>query len=355
MADGPLQNMYSIEIKSSLGNYFVEFDYTNLELDFRNVILIKDANVKTPEYLQLVESQIQVTGNEELKTLDAASNLLSQLSALKANRNTLLIAIGGGSVQDICTLVASLYMRGINWIYIPTTLMAIADSCIGGKSSINVGKIKNLIGNFYPPMKIIVDLDYVDTLSKQSIASGLLEAVKINFAKNPAQTESWMLLSNEWLKSEDRQLLLDSIVVTLESKKWFIEIDEFDKKERKLLNFGHSFGHALESAMDMKIQHGLAVGLGMLCALRFSESKSKPLENYIKRLLKWCNFRSTDFIFNSDKFKSALALDKKNSAEIQRLVILDGNNSLTLRDFELKPAFLEQQSEVMLEILGDYK
>ena len=355
MADGPLQNMYSIEIKSSLGNYFVEFDYTNLELDFRNVILIKDANVKTPECLQLVENQIQVTGNEELKTLDAASNLLSQLSALKANRNTLLIAIGGGSVQDICTLVASLYMRGINWIYIPTTLMAIADSCIGGKSSINVGKIKNLIGNFYPPMKIIVDLDYVDTLSKQSIASGLLEAVKINFAKNPAQTESWMLLSNEWLKSEDRQLLLDSIVVTLESKKWFIEIDEFDKKERKLLNFGHSFGHALESAMDMKIQHGLAVGLGMLCALRFSESKSKPLENYIKSLLKWCNFRSTDFIFNSDKFKSALALDKKNSAEIQRLVILDGNNSLTLRDFELKPVFLEQQSEVMLEILGDYK
>lgn len=353
--DGQLQSTYSIEVKSSQGNYSVEFDYSNLNLDLDKVILIKDANVRTPLYFQDVKSQIEVSGNEELKTLESAIKLLSQLSALKANRNTTLIAIGGGSVQDICTLVASLYMRGIAWIYIPTTLMAIADSCIGGKSSINVGEIKNLVGNFYPPKQIIIDLSYVNTLSNKSIASGLLEAVKINFARNPEKSEEWMTNSGIWLKNPEENLLRNSVIETLESKKWFIEIDEFDKNERKLLNFGHSFGHALESAMGMQIQHGLAVGLGMLCSLRFSEAKSELLEKYVKDLLIWSNFKSSDYEFDSDKFVVALAFDKKNTANLQRLVILDLDYALALKDFELTPIFLKKQCEAMVEILEEFK
>lgn len=355
MVVGRLPNMCSIEINSSSGSYFVEFNSASLEIDSNNVVIVKDRNVATPDFLHNIKAVIEVVGNEELKTLDSAGKILSQLASLNSNKNTTLIAIGGGSVQDVCTLVSSLFMRGIDWIYIPTTLMAIADSCIGGKSSINVGNVKNLVGNFYPPQKVIIDLGYVSSLSKQSIAAGLMEAVKINFAKSPVETENWISDSLKWLVSFEEDLLKENIARTLQSKKWFIEIDEFDKNERKLLNFGHSFGHALEAATEMKLQHGLAVGLGMLCALKFSEARSQSLETYIKSILRWAEFSSNSIIFDSNIFKSALKLDKKNSKDTQRLVVLGENNSLVLKDFILSSEFLDLQNITMLEILGEFK
>ena len=128
---------------------------------------------------------IPVEANESLKTLAGCEEIVLALRAAGTTRGSCLVAIGGGCVQDAATLVASLYMRGIPWIYAPTTLMAILDSCIGGKSSINVGATKNLIGNIYPPQSVRIDPAFTETLTPEMVVSGLAEGVKICFAGGP--------------------------------------------------------------------------------------------------------------------------------------------------------------------------
>ncbi len=188
-----------------------------------------------------------------------------------ANRSTHLVAVGGGVIQDISAFVASVYMRGLAWSYVPTTVLAMVDSCIGGKSSINVGPYKNLVGTFHPPQHIYVDPAYAETLPRDQFASGLIEAAKICFCRGGAAFEGY--LSHEPSTTMSTDALEGVILESLHAKKHFIEIDEFDKKERLLLNFGHTFGHALEGASHYGIPHGIGVGLGILCSLAFQRRR----------------------------------------------------------------------------------
>ena len=187
---------------------------------------------------------------------------------LGANRATHLIAIGGGVIQDIVTFCASVYMRGLRWTYMPTTFLSMADSCIGGKSSINVMGYKNLVGNFYPPSQVLIDVDFVDTLDAEKVVGGLFEAAKICYARSYGEFAAYLAEHPASKMSLDVAHVV--IVRALRTKKWFIEIDEFDKKERLLLNFGHTFGHAIEAGGDFSVPHGIAVGLGMLVAIKYA-------------------------------------------------------------------------------------
>ena len=137
-------------------------------------------------------------------------------------------------------------MRGIAWSYMPTTVLAMVDSCVGGKSSINVGPYKNLVGTFHPPKQIDIDPLLATTLASEQIAAGLIEAAKICFCRGPASFAEY--LGQEPGVGMGTQALEHVILTSLLAKKHFIEIDEFDKKERLLLNFGHTFGHAIEGA-----------------------------------------------------------------------------------------------------------
>ncbi|NIJ09445.1 3-dehydroquinate synthase [Sphingomonas vulcanisoli] len=181
-------------------------------------------------------------------------------------RSGMILAIGGGIIQDISCFIASVYMRGARWTYAPTTLLGMVDSCIGGKSSINVGDFKNLIGTFYPPQAVIIPTDVLGTLPTEHIAAGRSEAAKICFAKGNREFDQYLAL-------DGGPMLGDATAITelsLGSKKWFVETDEFDRGERLLLNFGHSFGHALESCSDYGLPHGVAVGIGCLAAIEMS-------------------------------------------------------------------------------------
>jgi 3-dehydroquinate synthase len=214
---------------------------------------------------------IAVEATEGAKSLDRISEVIVSLREAGAARDSLLIAIGGGVIQDIATFCASIFMRGVPWIYAPTTLLGMVDSCIGGKSSINVGKYKNIVGNFYPPRSVLIDSVFIESLSADKRIAGLCEAAKICFARGDETFRRYLALGPSVDMESDR--FVDVIELSLRAKQWFIEIDEFDRKERLLLNFGHTFGHALEGASDFAVTHGVAVGLGMIAAVELARHR----------------------------------------------------------------------------------
>lgn len=265
----------TFNIQSSSGSYSVELGAGQLTSNAPVSIhefVIMDLNVSRlwPQLNSQAQHSIPVLAIEENKTLSTCAELIEGLRAQGANRSSSFCAFGGGIIQDLATFTASVYMRGIPWTYAPTTLLGMVDSCIGGKSSINVGPYKNIAGNYHPPQKIVIDIDFCKTLDLPELLAGLCEAVKICFAAEGDQFKKYLNLFEDPSKFLSGEQLLSVISLSLATKKQFIENDEFDLGPRLLLNFGHTFGHAIEAATDFKITHGIAVGMGMLAEIRLA-------------------------------------------------------------------------------------
>lgn len=265
----------TFNIQSSAGSYSVELgigQFTSSVPASIHEFTIMDFNVSRlwPQLNSQADHSITVLAIEENKTLSTCAELIESLRACRANRSTSFCAYGGGIIQDLATFTASVYMRGIEWMYAPTTLLGMVDSCIGGKSSINVGPYKNIAGNYYPPKKIIIDINFCKTLELPELQAGLCEAVKICFAAQGEQFDSYLNLFSDPSRSLSDEQLFRVISLSLKTKKQFIEDDEFDLGPRLLLNFGHTFGHAIEAATDFKITHGVAVGMGMLAEIKLA-------------------------------------------------------------------------------------
>lgn len=269
---------------------------------------------------------VYVDADEEHKTLGYAEALLVRCFESGARRGTRLLAVGGGVVQDLATLVASLYMRGLPWSYAPTTLMAMADSCIGGKSSINAGSAKNVVGNIYPPTDVTVDPSFLATLGQEEIVAGLSEAVKICFCRSPQSFEEYLGLFERYTKDPASVSALLNHV--LSAKKWFVETDEFDAKERRLLNFGHTFAHAIESSTSFAVNHGVAVAVGMLAAVRLAKMDG-PISEAAERLAAHCHellalvpgLGNRLAGLDETVFERAFRGDKKHTATTFRLIL----------------------------------
>jgi 3-dehydroquinate synthase len=293
------------------------------------------------------ERVIGVRAEEQRKTLDTVCRVIEQMRLLEAKRDSHVIAIGGGIVQDIATLAASLYMRGVTWTYLPTTLLGMVDSCIGGKSSINVGQFKNLAGNYYPPEQVVVDTRFCETLGTTQLVAGLCEAVKICYAQRGDAFERYLAITDAG-ELPDPAVLASIISLSLRTKKQFIEEDEFDQSVRLLLNFGHTFGHAIEGACHFRISHGVAVGLGMLVARDFARDmgfigadipRLEKLAQYLRRILACVPTLRADIahIDASDalkKFKS----DKKHKPDKYAVIGFDPGGYLERRVIEMNPA-----------------
>lgn len=347
--------MFELTIQSSTRSYPITIGSGAIEsLRGRDCIILADANLM--DIAKRIGSKvITLSASEEKKTLTTCESVISQLKELGANRDTVILAIGGGYIQDIATLVSALYMRGISWIYIPTTLMSMMDSCIGGKSSINVEGAKNLIGNFYPPAEIIIDPSLIVTLDDTAIASGLSEGVKICYAKGPAAFEKFCTYRSS-VENYDSELTAEWISHVLNAKKWFVETDEFDQGPRKLLNFGHTFGHALESATNFTIPHGIAINIGVLAALQHPLSHQGTLE---AKLAKEClsilapvlaQLKMDVKSFDVQKFEKAFLGDKKHSSENFRL-ILSQQGTLRVVDVERSDREIAIVVEAMRHVL----
>lgn len=268
---------------------------------------------------------------EEKKTIDTALNICERFIQMNAKKNAVIISIGGGIVQDITGFVANILYRGIKWIFVPTTLLACCDSCIGSKTSLNYKNYKNILGTFYPPDEIYICPKFLKTLSDLDFNSGLGEVIKFNVMSGINEIED--IENNiENLKLRNPDILNKFINKSLEFKKIFIEKDEFDKADRIYLNFAHTFGHAIEVTSKYKMPHGIAVVLGMLVANRISVERgilSLDLSDRIARICKSVlKIKIEDNWFIVEQIIDAIRKDKKQTSDSLTAILLDNNFKL---------------------------
>ena len=349
----------SFNIISASGEYKCTIGQ-NLLIDFLNskpeAILIIDANLL--EYIgNAINKKIIIQATEQTKDLTQIPNIITKLKEYGATRQTELIGIGGGIIQDLTCFTASIYMRGIEWFYFPTTALGMMDSCIGGKSSINVAGVKNLVGNFYPPKEIFIDSEFAKSLDKFAVISGIMEAVKICYTTSNTSPafNAVCQFAKVYIETDDLSTIRSISAISLMEKKWFIENDEFDKKERQLLNFGHTFGHAIESITNYSIPHGIAIGIGMVCAIEMAKImfnfEAKNLRNILNILLKPCK-NSID-IFQAISFQDFLIkfqTDKKHTKTHYCLILPNESEGFALSKMLLeKTQFNEEKLEIAIE------
>ena len=273
-----------LSIKSYLYSYNVNFNFriNNLgKKKYKNAFYLIDKQVFKKYKLQKFISNkrlLLIESNEKSKSFEKLNKVFNFLFKKNIQRKNLIIAIGGGIVQDIAGFVSSVILRGVEWKFIPTTILSQCDSCIGGKTSINFSGIKNKIGNFYPPKEIYITTDFIKSLGQKELRSGVGEMAHYYFVKDKKNFEIFNKNFREAI-DKNMQVLEKLIYNTLLIKKKFIEKDEFDKGKRLILNYGHTFGHAIEKITDYKMPHGVAVAHGMNMA-NFVSWKKNFISDY---------------------------------------------------------------------------
>ncbi|MDQ1351032.1 MAG: 3-dehydroquinate synthase [Acidobacteriota bacterium] len=313
-----------IQIKSSLKDYFVSWNAPT-DAEFQEVfqtcrIAVVDKNVHEiyghdAQTFGRLKHVIVQEAVEELKTAETCLAICSQLLELGFKRGETLLAVGGGIIQDLVTFSASILFRGIPWIFIPTTLLAQADSCIGGKSSINFGQWKNQLGNFYPPQAIYISPHYLRSLTDKDIRSGMGEVVKVHLLSGADMAQRIA----EYFKNGqgDQQKFADAVFRALKEKAAIIQEDEFDTGKRLTLNLGHTFGHALETAADFGVPHGIAVAIGVDMAAYLAMKLQRISDNdyrFIRSVVAPVSKPADRVEINRQVYIDALRHDKKNKA-----------------------------------------
>lgn len=327
----------SLVIASHSGPYRVDFARVPeaMAMDGAPSHVIVDSRVadlhaqRLAPILDNATSVLRIEASEDNKSLDAFPAYVEHLVAHGLRRDHVLLAIGGGIIQDITCFLASTMLRGVDWHFIPTTLLAQADSCIGSKSSVNCGSAKNILGTFKPPRRIVLDTRFLETLDRREIHSGVGEILKVHAIAGATAFDT--LAAEFALLFSDDQVLNRAILRALEIKKSYIEIDEFDTGPRLVFNFGHSFGHAIEAATHFAIPHGIAVTIGMDMAAAIAaglglEDGSARTRMHAVLAANYQGYQ--DHPIPLEPFLAALSKDKKNTGTGRVTVILpqpDGN------------------------------
>lgn len=226
--------------------------------------------LETLKKMDLKVDLIDFPSGETSKNMPTCLHLVDALIALGVDRHSALIALGGGVVGDLTGFVASIYMRGIPFFQIPTTLLAQVDSSIGGKTGIDLPSGKNLLGTFYQPRAVFIDLTFLQTLSDREYTNGLSEIIKYGIIEDPELLDS-LEDGAEAIRQRETELLERIITKSCRIKKRIVEMDEKENGLRRILNFGHTLGHAVEAESGYAFSHGEAVAVGMVCAAVLSE------------------------------------------------------------------------------------
>ncbi len=264
---------------------------------------------------------ILIEATEENKSLQGTIPVFERLVGAQVRRDHTLVAIGGGIIQDITCFIASTLLRGLPWHFVPTTLLAQADSCIGSKSSINLGDTKNILGTFNPPRQVRIYSGFLDTLESKDVHSGVGEIIKVHAIQGAAAFDQ--LARDFDSLFTDRALLLKYIHAALSIKRRYIEEDEFDRGIRNIFNYGHSFGHAIESATRYAVPHGIAVTIGMDMANFIAVQRGLLPQQHYERMhpvlrRNYGGFAGTRIPLEA--LLSALQKDKKNTSAALRLI-----------------------------------
>jgi len=324
------QRSYPVYIGQSI---FLDKMLWNKYVTGSQVCIVTNATI-APLYLtqfcaifsELSCSTVLLPDGEAHKQLDAWLQIIDTLVANQHKRSTTLIALGGGVVGDITGFAAACYQRGVNFIQVPTTLLAQVDASLGGKTGVNYQNQKNLIGTFYQPQAVIIDIAFLSTLPEREFRAGLAEVIKYALIYDKEFFNYFSQHINQIL-ARSPQVLAYMIEVCCRIKIYFVEQDESDTTGlRALLNFGHTFGHALESAMDFTILHGEAVAWGMHKACQLSQRLgylSHEDVTKVERLLNCCELLIQPLhTAPVELILSAMNNDKKNSKNKITLILL---------------------------------
>lgn len=306
----------------------------------RRVLVVTDSGVPA-EYAQSVAAQCKegvictVEQGEGSKSIEGFAILLQTMLDHGFSRKDCVVAVGGGVVGDLAGFAASAYMRGIDFYNMPTTLLSQIDSSIGGKTAVNFGGVKNIVGAFYQPKKVLIDPDLLNTLPPRQIANGLAEAVKMALTSD---RELFALFERASIADNLDEIILRSLNV----KKHVVEQDEKEAGLRKVLNFGHTIGHGIESCGGL--YHGECVALGMLPMC------GEPIRSRVIDVLKKCNLYRT-MEYDWDAIAAAMFHDKKADGDTVTVVFVN-----EIGDFEMKTIPCEEVIEMAkncLEGLGE--
>ena len=297
-----------LDVKSFNKTYTVYYSSNTLKEHILNIynkndFLIIDRNVYNLDIKAFdnISNIFILDATEDNKTIHTILKIIDELISLKFTKKNKLVVVGGGITQDIGGFVAAIYKRGIEWVFVPTTLLAMSDSCIGGKVGINHTS-KNVLALFVAPNQVYVSNYFLESLTQDMIISGLGESLKLSVIGG---MQSYELFMNFYLEKK----YIDIIKLSSCIKKSIIEYDEFEKNERKVLNLGHTFGHALEATTNYFIPHGIAVLIGMyIINVLFYKNKYDELNCFILNMIdkKFFNINIdinvlTDHLLNNKK------------------------------------------------------
>lgn len=312
------KNSYNIEL--ARGNLNRAGELLNLN---RKVLILTDEGVPK-EYAERIAKQCKdgvikvVLQGEQSKSLQTAEEVLTEMLEHQFSRKDCVVAVGGGVVGDLGGFVASLYMRGIDFYNVPTTLLSQVDSSIGGKTAVNLAGIKNIIGAFYQPKAVLIDPDTLDTLPKRQVVNGLFEAIKMGATSDRKLFD--LFLQGDYEAQMD--LIIERALLV---KKQVVEQDEKESHLRKILNFGHTIGHGFESAAHGRYLHGECVALGMLYM------SSEKVQEQLCEIYEKLEFELPEFYsFNIEEVKEAVMHDKKAGDRMCSVVFVSeiGNGNI---------------------------
>ena len=263
--------------------------------------------------------------SEQAKNIDIYSDLMGQLLESNFNRSSLLIALGGGVIGDLTGFIAATLHRGCRLIQIPTTLLAQVDSSVGGKTAINHASGKNLIGSFYQPEAVLIDPATLSTLPNKEFSAGMAEVIKYGFVSE-TNFFNWLYANKESIKEHDPDVLVHMIHECCRYKAAVVAADEKEHGQRALLNYGHTFGHAVEQVSGYgEWLHGEAVALGMLMAMQLAIDEGICDKAYYPRLVEMLEYFDLPITLKQslpvDKLISAMLKDKKNLTQTLRLIL----------------------------------
>jgi 3-dehydroquinate synthase len=303
----------------------------------KKIAIIIDKNVPN-KFIKTLKNKLKgykliivsFSANEKFKCLKTVNLLLDKLLSNNFNRSDLVISVGGGITGDVTGFVASIFKRGINFINIPTTLLAQVDSSIGGKTGVNSNYGKNLIGSFYQPKLVISDTSFLDSLTRKEMICGYAEVLKHSIIKDQKFFQ-WLKNNTKYIFLKKPEALIYAIKKSCEIKMYFVNKDVNEKNIRMILNFGHTFAHAIEVKHNYskKITHGEAVLSGMILALRVSILKKICNKKTVDKIVKIYDDNNLSYTYkkysNSNSINDIIPFlknDKKNNDEKINFILL---------------------------------
>ena len=316
--------------------FYADFSFVEEKLQKNSTVIITDENVFNTHSAKFAGwKTIVIKAGEKHKNQATVDSIIEQLIQLHADRQTFIVGVGGGVVTDVAGFVASVYMRGVRFAFVPTTILAMVDAAIGGKNGIDVGVYKNIAGTIRQPEFLLFDYTFLETLPQSEWANGFAEIIKHACIRDKEMVTVLKNNSIERFQSSPAEIN-ELIKKNVDIKYTIVEKDEYETGDRKLLNFGHTIGHAIENIS--KLPHGHAISIGMMAACRISEiinGFSSEESNEVRHLLQQY-YLPTELSFDKEKVWQILLHDKKKSGSNMNFVVLDSIGAASVKSISLE-------------------